>query len=167
MGNIVPRAGIKAIPLTFWAHMLPLHHVGSLISLLYARLPVYALPWLRGQCRLLHSSHWNCKPFNTYNYVHTGSHFTYTYTQGRYNNHTERSLYRIIIMATSVVCVIKMGNIVPRAGTKPTSLAFQPSVLALHHGSLPDVTTIPTPTCLCITLPQMSMQTTTLDPLEL
>ena len=33
--------------------------------------------------------------------------------------------------------VTKMGNTVPRAGLEPTSLAFQASVLPLHHvGSL-------------------------------
>ena len=36
-----------------------------------------------------------------------------------------------------VMGVMKMGNIVPRAGFKPTSLAFRASVLTLHHvGSL-------------------------------
>ena len=44
MGNIVPRA--------FWASVLPLHHIGTLMSPLYPRLPVYAAPCLRGQCRL-------------------------------------------------------------------------------------------------------------------
>ena len=38
----------------------------------------------------------------------------------------------------------KMGNIVPRAGIEPASLAFQASVLPCK---LPDVTTIPMPTC--------------------
>ena len=52
-----------------------------------------------------------------------------------------------------------MGNIVPRAGIKPTSLAFWPSVLRLHRiGSLH--------TCLCNSLPQMSAQTTTLTKLN-
>ena len=40
--------------------------------------------------------------------------------------------------------VMKIWNIVPRAGLEPTSLVFQVSVLQLH----PDVTAIPTPTCL-------------------
>ena len=35
------------------------------------------------------------------------------------------------------MCVMKMGNIVPRVGIKPTSLAFWASVRHLHHmGSL-------------------------------
>ena len=59
------------------------------------------------------------------------------HTQGRFNNHTGYSLYKIMLMATSVMGVIKMVNIVPRAGIKPTSLAFQASALPLHYiGSL-------------------------------
>ena len=61
----------------------------------------------------------------------------------------------------SVVGVMKMGNNVPRAGLKPTSLAFRASVLQLHHVGFPDVSTIPTPTCLYSSLPQRSVQTTT------
>ena len=50
---------------------------------------------------------------------------------------------------------MKMGNAVPRVGLEPTSLEFQANVLPLHHiGSLPAVTTIPTPTYLCSSLPQ-------------
>ena len=36
-----------------------------------------------------------------------------------------------------------MGNIVPRVSIEPTSLAFQASVLPLHHIGFPDVITIP------------------------
>ena len=51
-----------------------------------------------------------------------------------------------------------MGIIVPRVGIELTSLAFRASVLSLHHVGFPDVTTIPTPTCLCTSLPQRSVQ---------
>ena len=64
----------------------------------------------------------------------------------------------------NVMGVMKMGNIVPGAGIKPTSLTFRarvlPSTITPHR--LPDVTTMPTPTCLCDSLPQRSVQTTTL-----
>ena len=61
----------------------------------------------------------------------------HTHTQGRFNNHTVHSLYRIMVMATIVMGVMKMGNIVPRAEYKPTSLAFWDTALPLHHiGSL-------------------------------
>ena len=46
-----------------------------------------------------------------------------------------------------VVGVMKMGNIVPRVGLEPTSVAFRASVLPLHHLDFPDVITVPTPTC--------------------
>ena len=64
-------------------------------------------------------------------------------------------------METSIMGVMKMGNIVHRAGIEPTSLAFRASVLPLHHVGYPDVTTIPTPTCLCGPLPQRSVHATT------
>ena len=50
-----------------------------------------------------------------------------------------------------------MGNIVPTAGIELTSLAFQASVLTFTSHMLPDVTTIPTPACLCSLLPEMSV----------
>ena len=54
MGNIVPRAGIKPISLEVLASEISLHHIGSLMSPLYPRLPAYAAPFLRGQCILLY-----------------------------------------------------------------------------------------------------------------
>ena len=54
MGNIVPRVGIKPMSPAFQANVLSLHNVGSLMSPLFPRLPVYVVPRLRGQCRLLH-----------------------------------------------------------------------------------------------------------------
>ena len=59
---------------------------------------------------------------------------------------------------------MKMENIVPRAGIEPISQAFRASVLPMHHVGFPDVNTIPMPTCLCSSLPQRSVQTTTLIP---
>ena len=61
-----------------------------------------------------------------------------------------------VCIHTCVVGVMKIGNIVPRVGLEPTSLAFQASVLPLHHVVFSDVTTMPTPTCLCGSLPQVS-----------
>ena len=52
------------------------------------------------------------------------------HTQGRFNNH---SLYRIMVMVTNVMGVMKMGNTVPRVRFKSTSLAFWDSVIPLHH----------------------------------
>ena len=44
MENIVPRVRIEHIYLALLATVLPLHHVGSLISQLYLCPPVYAAP---------------------------------------------------------------------------------------------------------------------------
>ena len=49
MGNILPRAGIKPTYLAFGASVLPLHHVGSLMSPQYSRPPVYVTLCHRGQ----------------------------------------------------------------------------------------------------------------------
>ena len=46
---------------------------------------------------------------------------------------TVRSLCRILVTATNVAGVIKMGNIVPRAGLEEIPLAFRASVLPLHN----------------------------------
>ena len=54
MGNIVPRVGLKPTSLAFRDSVPPLHNIGSLMSPLYPCLPVYAVPCLRGRCRLLH-----------------------------------------------------------------------------------------------------------------
>ena len=87
------------------------------------------------------------------------------HTQGRLNNYTACSLYRIMVTASSVVGMMKMGNIMPRAELELTSLAFRASVLPLQFTPhrLLDVTTLPKPTCLCGALPQGSVQTTTLS----
>ena len=61
-----------------------------------------------------------------------------------------------------VVDVMKMVNIAPRAGIKPISLAFRISVLINAQPWLPDVTTLPTHPCLCGSLPERSVQTSTL-----
>ena len=122
--------------------------------------------WLfcpRGQCRVLHLSPWNYKPFNAYNYAHMLTIALHTHTQGRFNNRTALSLYRIIVMATSVVGVMKIGNTVPRAGLETTLLAFWASVLPLHHvGSLMSQL-YPHPPVYVALLPQRSMQTSTLS----
>ena len=65
-------------------------------------------------------------------------------------------------MATSPMGVPIMGNTVPRAGLELTSMAFQTSVLPLNNVCSLNVPTIPRSTCLCGTLSQRSVQTTTL-----
>ena len=41
------------------------------------------------------------------------------HTQCRFNNHTACRFYRILVMATSVMVVLDLGNIVPRVGIEP------------------------------------------------
>ena len=54
------------------------------------------------------------------------------------------------------------GNISPTVGFEPTPLEFRASVLTITPPRLPDVTTLPMPTCLCVSLPQRSVQTATI-----
>ena len=70
------------------------------------------------------------------------------HTQGRFNNHTLQDHGH----GTSIMDAMKMGNTVPRLGLKTTSLAFRASVLPFSPRSLPDVTTMPTPSCVCSSL---------------
>ena len=62
---------------------------------------------------------------------------------------------------------MKMENIVPRVGTEPITLAFWASVLTIASPRLPDVTILQMPPCLCGSLTERLVQTTTLVPLEL
>ena len=142
MGNIVPRARINPTSLAFWASVLPLYHVSSLISPVYPRPPAYTAPCLRSKCKLLHSSPRNCKSFNAYNYIHTYTHIhthIHTYRQWAYTytGQVQQSYSAQFVQdpghSTSVMGVMKMGNIVPRARIKPTSLTFWVSVLPVHH----------------------------------
>ena len=62
MGNTVPKAGIEPRSLAFSVH------IGSLMSPICPCLPDYAATSVRGQYSLLHSSHRNCKSFNTHKF---------------------------------------------------------------------------------------------------
>ena len=151
MGNIVPRAGREPTSLAFRASVLPSHHVGSLMSPLYLRLTVFVDLCLRGQCSLLHAFPWNYKSFHADNYKHTGNGLTYIHLQGTFTNHTAHNLYRIMVMATSVTGVPKMGNILHRAGLESAYLVshWQASVLPIHHiGSLTSLLYPHSPLCL-------------------
>ena len=86
MGDRVSRAGLKTSSLALWANVLPLHNACSLMSTLYARLPVYVAVCLRGQCILLQSSPWNYKYVNACNYIEAM--VLQIHTQGRFINHT-------------------------------------------------------------------------------
>ena len=155
MGLFAPALTIERMPLAFR---------GSVLTFTPPRFPGFtilpmptclcaSLPERSGQT--LHSSPWNCKSCNAYN-------CTCILAQRRFSNHIAHSLYRIMDMETSVMMVMKMGNIVPRTGIEPiTSLAFQASVLTITPLRLPDVTTRPThDTCLRGSLPERSVHIT-------
>ena len=74
------------------------------------------------------------------------------YTQGRFKNRTAYILYSILVMAVALWTLMKIGNIVPRAGIEPISLAFQTTVLTISPRRLPDVTAIHTSPHLCSSL---------------
>ena len=69
MGNIVPRVAIEHTSLAFRACVLPVYHVGSLMSPLYPSPPVYATPSLRGPCKHMH--------------IYICIYIVYAYTSGR------------------------------------------------------------------------------------
>ena len=78
--------------------------------------------------------------------------------QGRCNDYTAHSLYRILVMEPLLLGVMKREYIVPRAGSKPNSLEFQTSVLTISPPAA-HAPTLLTPNCLCGFLPDESVQT--------
>ena len=70
------------------------------------------------------------------------------------------------MLVGSVMDVMKMGNSMPRVGTKLTPLAFQASMLSITPPRVPDVTAFPLPICLFRSLsdPYMSVVTCKLLP---
>ena len=154
MLNIMPRAGVDPTSLALWA---------SVITITPCRFPdVTTIPTPTSPCSSLPQR--SVQPTTlappgiisllllTITYIQTVTSHTYMYvcvyvcTQGSFNDHRAHSLYRILVKATMVVGVIKMGNIVSRVAIEPISLAFQASVLTIIPHRLPDVTTIPMPT---------------------
>ena len=70
---------------------------------------------------------------------------------------------RLCSLRVSFVGRMPMGNIAPRAGIEPTSLAFLASELTITPPRLPDVTTLHMSACSRGTLPERSVQTTTVS----
>ena len=144
MANIASRTGIRPTSLAFRASVLTITSSGLLnVTTLYC---------LRGQWRLLHSSTWNCKSLM---FIITYRQWCYIYTEGRFYNY-------IACTGTSVMEMMIIRNTVPRVGIETPSLAPWASVLTNRPPRLPNVTTLPTPTCLSGSLPKRSMQTTTI-----
>ena len=97
MGNIVPRPGIEPTSFGFRASVLTIYHLGYLMSALYPCLPVCLcgfLPERSVQSTTLISV--VSLSILTIRYTHAVT--SHSPTQGTFNNHTARSLYRILVM---------------------------------------------------------------------
>ena len=157
MGNIVPKVGLEPISLTFQASVPPLHNIGYPgVTTIPTPTCLYATLCLRGQYRLLHSSPWKCK------FLQLKAYRPYIYID-RVGSTT---IQRIACSGswprqTSVVSVMKMGDIVPRVGLEPTSMPFQPNLLPLHHIGFTDVPLYPRPpfyAALCLRVQRRLLQ---------
>ena len=159
--NIVPRVGLEPTSLAFQASVLPIHHVGFLMSSLYQRRPVCEAPCLRGQFRLLQSSSWNCKSFNAYNSIHTYIHWSYTYIHGIGSTTIQHVACTASWSWKQCHCCDENGKYCTQSGTQTHISGILDQCVTITPCRLPDVITIPTPTNVCSSLPQRSVQTTT------
>ena len=112
MRNIVPGMGIKLIIFVVMASVLIVtphrfpditlscreRQTNKQILMPPPDVPVYRAHFLGGQCKLLHSSPWNLKYFNVYDYIFTVRELTYMLTQGRSTSYTVCALSKILIM---------------------------------------------------------------------
>ena len=128
MENSVPRVGIEPSSVAFWASVPPLHHVGfpdltttPTPTRLCSPLPQRSVQTTR--TTLIHPAGIVSLLMLTMYYVQP-SDISDMHIKDRFRSHTVHSLYRTMAMATSVLGVMKIGNILHRAGIEPTSLAF-------------------------------------------
>ena len=158
MGNTVPRAGIKPTSLVLWDSVLPLHHIGPLLSP-----PVYAAPCLRGQYKLLHLSSWNCKSFNASKYIHTDNGLT-----------SHIYIYRVCSTTIQHIPCTRSWSLQPvswvRCKWERLCLEQESNHISgilsqcatITPCRLPNVSALHTPTSLCSSLSHSTVQTTTL-----
>ena len=149
MGNIVPRAGPEPTSLAFRAiapHMLDDVTTLPTPTCLCTSLPQRSV-WTNYTCLTVIIN------LLMLTITYTQAMVSHKHTQGRFNEHTVHSLYRILVTAPVLWLWRKWGNIVPRARLRSTSLVFWASFLPLTPCRFPDVITIPTPVCLCSCLP--------------
>ena len=100
IGNIVPRADLKRTSLTFLANVLPLHHIGSLMSprfCTHLSMQLFASE-VSADCSTCPTG-----PVCLLMVTITDIQVLHILIQGRFNDHTGLSLYRIMVMATSVM----------------------------------------------------------------
>ena len=123
------------------------------MSPLYPPLAVCLALCLRDQCRLLHSFPWSSKSFNAHNYIQTCNTLTYTCT-----DKFQQCIAWLRSSATSAMCERTMGIVCLEWVSNPHFCHSGPVCKPLHHICFPDVTTMPTSTCICGCLPQRSVQ---------
>ena len=137
MGNIVPSAGIKPTSLTFWAIVIPLHHI-SFPDV--TTIPMHTCLYMQLLASEVSGDYNTLPPGIISLFMFTNKYIQamalHIHTQRRFNNQRAHSLYRITVTPSSVMGVMKMGNTVPRAG-----ILGQCATVTLCR--LPDVTTIP------------------------
>ena len=118
---------------------------------------VFALHGGRQVLQCLIYTHRGCK-YSIFKYrSYITRYYSIHYSHSLLGKFLKTPLIYFLITLVCVVDAMKMGNIVPRAGIEPTSLAFQASVLTITLHRLPDVTTIPTRPCLCSSLPERAV----------
>ena len=134
MGNLVPRQGISGI-LDQCATIIP-HRLPDVITL---PMPTCLFGSLSERSVQITTP----IPLELLTITYIQVMALHIQTQGRFNNYTAHSVYRIMVKTTGVMGAMQMGNIVPRVGIEPTPLAFHASVLPCSIPCrLPDVTTI-------------------------
>ena len=128
MGNIVSRAELKPTSLAFRARVLPLHHIGF-PDVTTIPIPTYLCGSLPQRSE--HTTTLTPLVLSVFYCLQLQVVTIHKHTQGRFNNHTAHSLYRIMLTETSVVGMKKMGNILPRANSNPH--LWHSSPLCYHY----------------------------------
>ena len=98
-GNIVPRVGVEPTSLAFRASVQPFRQVGSLVSPLYPRLPVYAAAHSEVSADYYTQPH-GIVSLSMLTITFIQAMALHIQTQARFNNHRVHSLYRITDMET-------------------------------------------------------------------
>ena len=165
MGNNVTRAGIEPTSLAFRASVLSLHHIGSLMSALYPCPPVYVALCFRGQYTLLRlPPRIESLLMLTITYMQAMAlHITniYTYT-GQVQQPYSTYLVQDHGHGNQCCGCDKNGKYHAQIRTRTHIPDIPGQCTTITPHKLPDVTTIPMPTCLCGSLLQRSVQTTTM-----
>ena len=64
------------------------------------------------------------KTFNAYKFIQTSNALTYRHTKGGLSKHIVCNMHRFMAIPNSIKWMLKIGNVAPTAGFKPTLLAI-------------------------------------------